>query len=46
MMNRYLQAPQDVWIWVMPYARAEAKQFARGDMPRRMETLKPNSRLW
>jgi hypothetical protein len=45
-MNRYLHAPQEVWICVIPYARAEAKQFARGDMPSKMDTRNPNSFLW
>ena len=44
-MNSHRHGSRDPVIWVMPYARLEAKVFASGDMPSRIDIRRPNSLL-
>lgn len=43
MINRYHHRLIEPRIWVMPYARAEGKHFATGDVPSKIDTKEPSS---
>lgn len=45
MMNSNLHGARDPFIWVMPYAKLDAKVFARGDMPSKIDIRRPSSLL-
>ena len=44
-MNSHRHGSKDPVIWVMPYAKLEAKVFASGDIPSKMDIRRPNSLL-
>jgi hypothetical protein len=44
-MNSNRHGAKDPLIWVIPYAKLDANVFARGDMPSKIDILRPNSLL-